>query len=110
MVARRRAKENIYWEMLRVSLCASDFSSQRQNWGGGESSEGPSMPIVFMPFDGRGNKNNPTCLRMKSGPSDADSSWGCLSLYTPVAKSSSSTVAQLLTRNALVGVAVFPAR
>lgn len=27
-------RENIYWKMLKVSLCASDFSSQRQKWGG----------------------------------------------------------------------------
>lgn len=26
-------RENIYWKMLKVSLCASDFSSQRQKWG-----------------------------------------------------------------------------
>lgn len=28
-------RESIYWKMLKVSLCASDFSSQRQKWGGG---------------------------------------------------------------------------
>lgn len=29
------------WEMLRVSVCASDFSSQRKKSGRGESFEGP---------------------------------------------------------------------
>ena len=53
-------------KMLRVRLGASDFSSQRQKWGGGESFEGPSLPIVLMPFDGRG-KSNSTGLRIKSG-------------------------------------------
>lgn len=52
-------RESIYWKMLKVSLCASDFSSQRQKWGGGEESfEGPSLPIVLMPFDGRGEKKS----------------------------------------------------
>lgn len=26
-------REDIYWKMLKVSLCASDFSSQRQKRG-----------------------------------------------------------------------------
>lgn len=89
-------REDIYWKMLKVSLCASDFSSQRQKRGlGGESFEGPSLPIVLMPFDGRGEKIQHVCLRIKSGPSNADSSWDCL--YTPVGKTSSNTLAQLLT-------------
>lgn len=77
-------RENIYWKILRVSPGASDFSSQRQKWWWwwwGESFEGPCLPIVLMPFDGRG-KSNSTCLRIKSGPSNADSSRGCLSLHS----------------------------
>lgn len=44
--------ENTCWKMLRVSLRASDFGSQRQKWG--QSFEGPSLPTLLMPFDGRG--------------------------------------------------------
>lgn len=70
-VARRGAGASIYRQMLRVSICASDFSSQRKNWG--ESFEGLLLPIALMPFDGR-EKKNPTFLRIKAGPSNADSS------------------------------------
>lgn len=52
-------RENIYWKMLKVSLCASDFSSQRQKRGGEEESfEGLSLLIVLMSFDGRGEKKS----------------------------------------------------
>lgn len=47
---------------------------KEKNRGGGESFEGPLLPIVLMPFDGRGGKKHPTFLRIKAGPSDADSS------------------------------------
>lgn len=39
---------------MKVSICASDFSSQSKNWG--ESFEGPSLPIAVMLFDGREKK------------------------------------------------------
>lgn len=48
--------KGVYWKMLKVSICASDFSSQSKNWG--ESFEGPSLPIAVMSFDGREKKSN----------------------------------------------------
>lgn len=88
-------KETVEWKMPRVSVCASDFSSQRKKKKQGESPEGPPLPVVLMPLDGKKKKKS-MCLRIKARPSKADSFQVCLS-DTPVAKSSSNTFVQLLT-------------
>lgn len=92
-VARRGAGASIYRQMLRVSICASDFSSQRKNWG--ESFEGLLLPIALMPFDGREKKiqhfsESRLGLQMLIALES-------VCLYTLGVKSSSSAFAQLLT-------------
>lgn len=88
-------RENIYWKMLKVSLCASDFSSQRQKVGE-ESFEGPSLPIVLMPFGGRGEKKSNMYVSESSLGLQMLIALGTVCLYTPVGKTSSNTLAQLL--------------
>lgn len=92
-VARRGAGASIYRQMLRVSICASDFSSQRKKWG--ESFEGLLLPIALMPFDGREKKiqhfsESRLGLQMLIALES-------VCLYTLGVKSSSSAFAQLLT-------------
>lgn len=98
VVARRGPREDIYWKMLKVSLCASDFSSQRQKRGlgvGKSHLRDHLCQLCWCHLMEEGEKIQHVCLRIKSGPSNADSSWDCL--YTPVGKTSSNTLAQLLT-------------
>lgn len=47
--------------MIRFSVCASDFSSQRKNMK--SDLRDLSLPIVLMPFDGR--EKIQMCLKIK---------------------------------------------
>lgn len=56
-------RKKAYGKMIRFSVCASDFSSQRKNV---ESDlRDFSLPILLMPFDGR--EKIQMCLRIKGG-------------------------------------------
>jgi len=59
----KEKKKKAYRKMIRFSVCASDFSSQRKNM---ESDlRDFSLPILLMPFDGR--EKIPMCLRIQGG-------------------------------------------
>lgn len=100
-----RKKKKAYRKMIRFSVCASDFSSQRKTT---ESElRDFSLSILLMPFDGR--EKIPMCLRIKGRAFN----WPALSLsvYTPqVAKSSSNIFAWLSSKKVntrIVGVSFF---
>lgn len=88
----QKKKKKVYRKMIRFSVCASDFSSQRKNMK--SDLRDLSLPIFLMPFDGREKNSNVSQnqglgLHMLIALS--------LSVYTPqVPKSSSNFFAWLL--------------
>lgn len=99
-------KEKAYRKMIRFSVCASDFSSQRKNM---ERDLGDfSLLILSMPFDGR--EKIQMCLGIKGGALKVGPALS-LSVYTPqVAKSSSNIFAWLSSKKVntrIVGVSFF---